>query len=298
MPPRLLPDARLGIAVARPARDDPAAPHLRRQPGLTTSKIAIHRRTCPLAAAATVLLAMPLAAQQPRDPDTAAWWSLIGTLASGDMRFLHQISVRPSAELPRTVEAPVVFRGYCGCAEVGPDVDGKVVLCFGGRRRGMPVGDERLEAVRVAGGVGLINIDEIGFTVEPSGSDPSVADEVVVVDAHLDGYGFGEAVGGDSLCNGAFDDAAYVATLIRVAQAREGTRLPSPRPARRLHRRGEGASWLALVRGASHGAARASGRRCAAELRQVALRLGLLAVPVVAGRMLPIGGLLEGRLAP
>jgi hypothetical protein len=30
----------------------------------------------------------------------------------------------------------------------------------------------------------------------------------------------------------------------------------------------------------------------------VALRLGLLAVPVVAGRMLPIGGLLEGRLAP
>lgn len=321
-----------------------------------------------------VLVAAPVAAQQQRDPDTAAWWSLIGTLASDDMRgrdtgspdhrraaefvadafrkaglrpagdrgsflqsvplhevrvekagtridvldaggratplrFLHQISVRPSAELPTTFEAPVVFRGYCGRAEVGPDVDGKVVLCFGGRRRGMPAADERLEAVRVAGGVGLINIDDIGFTIEPPnwpaayarsvtfrdaplptaprlpvfrlnaealdaffagggrtaravlddaiaarplppldlrvrlratfavtehdyasdnvlallpGTDPSVASEVVVVNAHLDGYGFGEAVHGDSLYNGAFDDAAYVATLIRLAQAREG----------------------------------------------------------------------------
>jgi Zn-dependent M28 family amino/carboxypeptidase len=54
------------------------------------------------------------------------------------------------------------------------------------------------------------------------GTDPALAPQVVVVSAHLDGYGHGEAVNGDSLYNGAFDDAAYVATLIRLAEARGG----------------------------------------------------------------------------
>lgn len=51
------------------------------------------------------------------------------------------------------------------------------------------------------------------------GSWPSVADEYVVVSAHLDGYGFGEPVNGDGLYNGALDDSAYVAELIELAAA-------------------------------------------------------------------------------
>jgi len=39
-----------------------------------------------------------------------------------------------------------------------------------------------------------------------------------VVSAHLDGYGIGEPWNGDRIYNGAFDDAAYVATLIDMAQ--------------------------------------------------------------------------------
>lgn len=50
------------------------------------------------------------------------------------------------------------------------------------------------------------------------GSDPTLADEYVVLSAHLDGYGMGEPWGGDRIYNGAFDDAAYVATLIDVAE--------------------------------------------------------------------------------
>jgi Peptidase family M28 len=50
------------------------------------------------------------------------------------------------------------------------------------------------------------------------GSDPKLADEYVVVSAHLDGYGFGEPRNGDRIYNGAFDDAAYVATLIDLAE--------------------------------------------------------------------------------
>ncbi len=50
------------------------------------------------------------------------------------------------------------------------------------------------------------------------GSDPVLAKEYVVVSAHLDGYGIGEPWGDDRIYNGAFDDAAYVATLIDMAE--------------------------------------------------------------------------------
>ncbi len=54
------------------------------------------------------------------------------------------------------------------------------------------------------------------------GTDPALKNEIVLVSAHLDGYGYGEPVNGDALYNGAFDDAAYVATLIRLAEQRGG----------------------------------------------------------------------------
>jgi len=50
------------------------------------------------------------------------------------------------------------------------------------------------------------------------GSDPALAKEYVAVSAHLDGYGIGEPWGDDRIYNGAFDDAAYVATLIDMAE--------------------------------------------------------------------------------
>jgi hypothetical protein len=50
------------------------------------------------------------------------------------------------------------------------------------------------------------------------GSDPVLSKEYVVISAHLDGYGLGEAWGADNIYNGAFDDAAYVATLIDFAE--------------------------------------------------------------------------------
>jgi hypothetical protein len=226
-----------------------------------------------------------------------------------ELTFLHQISVRATTQLPAALDAPLSFRGYCSAAEMGQDMKGKVAVCFGGRRRGVPNGADRVKAAADAGAVGLINVDDPGFTIEPSrwpdayarsfnlrganppaspelavmrlkadvlpaviagasqdaaailsagaasqplptfdiparlqatfltsrrelrssnvlgvlpGTDPQLAGEIIVVSAHLDGYGFGEAVGGDSLYNGAFDDAAYVATLIRLAEQRQG----------------------------------------------------------------------------
>ena len=233
------------------------------------------------------------------------------------LRFLQDVTIRATDALPAQIAAPIVFRGYCSSAEVGGDVAGKIVLCFGGRRAGMPGAAARIAAVAAAGAAGLVNIDDIGFTQEQPnwfwpvayarsidlrdavpvahaalpvirlnaaalpavlagsghdaaalladgvaarplpgfdlpvrleasieishrnftsdnvlallpGTDPALAGETIVVDAHLDGYGIGTPVQGDNIYNGAFDDAAYVATLVRLAQARAGKGFARP----------------------------------------------------------------------
>jgi Zn-dependent M28 family amino/carboxypeptidase len=65
------------------------------------------------------------------------------------------------------------------------------------------------------------------------GSDPALKDQYVVISAHLDGYGYGTPVDGDSLYNGTLDDAAYVALLIQFADdlylARSTALIPPPK---------------------------------------------------------------------
>lgn len=80
------------------------------------------------------------------------------------------------------------------------------------------------------------------------GTDPALANEPVLLIAHLDGYGFGTPVNGDSLYNGALDDAAYVATLITFADARaaRGFRRPVIFAAVTAEEKGLwGSRWLA-----------------------------------------------------
>lgn len=49
------------------------------------------------------------------------------------------------------------------------------------------------------------------------GADPALRDEYLVLTAHLDHLGVGEPVGGDSVFNGAMDNASGIATLIETA---------------------------------------------------------------------------------
>jgi hypothetical protein len=51
------------------------------------------------------------------------------------------------------------------------------------------------------------------------GSDPDLSDEYVVVTAHLDHDGIGAPVDGDSIYNGALDNAAGVAAMLETARA-------------------------------------------------------------------------------
>ncbi len=52
-----------------------------------------------------------------------------------------------------------------------------------------------------------------------SGDDPSLKSEYVIISAHLDHLGEGKPVNGDSIYNGAMDDASGDASLIEIAKA-------------------------------------------------------------------------------
>src|SRR6476469_3286213 len=80
--------------------------------------------------------------------------------------FLHDLTISPDAATPAHVDAPLVFGGYCGAAALG-DVRGKIVICHGTHRAGLPSAAEREAAVRAAGAVGMLTIADRGFTVEP-----------------------------------------------------------------------------------------------------------------------------------
>ena len=235
------------------------------------------------------------------------------TAGTRPLVFLHDLTISPNSATPARVDAPLAYGGYCGAASLG-DVRGKVVICHGTHRAGLPGGADREAAVRAAGAVGMLTIADPGFTVEPPrwpfayartvtlatdrvkpdpflrmtlnaaslgkllagtrrnasalvaagsagqplpsfripgrlraqftlkqreisspnvlaympGSDPALADQVIVLSAHLDGYGYGEPVNGDRIYNGTLDDAAYVALLIRLAERREGHRYRRP----------------------------------------------------------------------
>ena len=60
------------------------------------------------------------------------------------------------------------------------------------------------------------------------GADPTLRDEFLVLTAHLDHLGTGEPVAGDSIFNGAMDNASGIATLIETA-ALVARRTPRPR---------------------------------------------------------------------
>ncbi len=223
------------------------------------------------------------------------------------LRFLHEITVAPDFGLAAELDAPLTFRGYCRPSDL-TDARGAVVACFGARRKGLPNGSERIAAAIAAGAVGVVSVDDPGFTAEPPrwpvayartvsvdakpvrpeaitlfrvgaaafaglagesgqdgadliargargdplpafdfkarftahlalrersyrsanvlaklpGTDPALANEPVLLIAHLDGYGYGTEVDGDRLYNGALDDAAYVATLLTLADERRG----------------------------------------------------------------------------
>ncbi|KPM49710.1 M28 family metallopeptidase [Jiulongibacter sediminis] len=62
------------------------------------------------------------------------------------------------------------------------------------------------------------NVMSSNLLAEIEGSDPDLKDEYLVYAAHLDHLGIGRAVNGDSIYNGAHDNASGVAILLEIAR--------------------------------------------------------------------------------
>ncbi|HEY4070623.1 MAG TPA: M28 family peptidase [Sphingomicrobium sp.] len=90
------------------------------------------------------------------------------TVRAGDrpLDFLHDLTVSPAAGMPARVDAPLAYGGYCAAASLR-QMRGKIVICYGTRRDGLPSAAEREAAVRAAGAAGMLTIADPGFTVEP-----------------------------------------------------------------------------------------------------------------------------------
>lgn len=61
------------------------------------------------------------------------------------------------------------------------------------------------------------------------GSDKTLAPENVVISAHLDGLGIGEPIDGDTIYNGALDNASGVASLLEIAKALKASKVKPKR---------------------------------------------------------------------
>jgi len=63
-----------------------------------------------------------------------------------------------------------------------------------------------------------------------AGGDPRLKDQVVVLSAHLDHLGVGEPIRGDTIYNGAMDNASGVASLLEIARALHAAAGAGPGP--------------------------------------------------------------------
>ena len=86
--------------------------------------------------------------------------------AEQPIAFLQKITINPAPNLPSETEAQLTFRGYCGL-DAMQAVDGKIVVCFGTQRQGLPSGADRVTNARAGHARGIINVDDPYFTIEP-----------------------------------------------------------------------------------------------------------------------------------
>src|SRR5579872_5282266 len=82
------------------------------------------------------------------------------------LQFLQQITIAPAEDLPPKFEATLTFRGYCG-KEAMADIAGKIVVCFGTQRQGLPNSTQRATNARDGNAIGIISVDDPYFTIEP-----------------------------------------------------------------------------------------------------------------------------------
>ncbi len=110
---------------------------------------------------------------------------------------------------------------------VGAGHDARMLVADGSRGAPLPSFDppDRLRGTFTVTHRRIVSANVVALL---PGTDPAVADQAIVLSAHLDGYGYGTPIHGDAIYNGTLDDAAYVALLSRIAQQRHGAGFRRP----------------------------------------------------------------------
>ncbi len=94
---------------------------------------------------------------------------------------------------------------------------------------GEPQGFELPGMMTLSATTGLRRTESANVLGMLPGSDPTLRREYVVVSAHLDHLGRGSSVDGDSIYNGAHDNAVGIAMLLEIARALESARVKPKR---------------------------------------------------------------------
>lgn len=152
----------------------------------------------------------------PWDEKRANWERGVRQTRLGSMRWLNRQGepqdVEPDLRASLTLRRPAAERLF---AAAGHSLDSIFAVAEKARPFGFALGTEgrisrRSRHTQVAGSnvVGLLR-----------GSDPKLRDEVVVYSAHLDHLGISTPVRGDSINNGALDNASGIACMLEVAEA-------------------------------------------------------------------------------
>ena len=183
--------------------------HAARRPGLPTNE---QRRTALVQAGAAGMIAIADPGFTIEPPRWPAAYSRSVALAGGTPRTQDAgprfVTLSLRAEALRTMIA-------------GSGRDADSLIAAGSTGAPLPAFDLRdtLHATFTTARRTLRSPNVVGIL---PGTDPAKANEAIVLTAHLDGYGYGTAVDGDSLYNGTLDDAAYVALIVRLMERRQG----------------------------------------------------------------------------
>ncbi len=73
--------------------------------------------------------------------------------------------------------------------------------------------------IKMATNTDWVDVQRSNVVAKIQGSDPALKDEYVVYSAHLDHLGIGDLAKGDSIYNGALDNASCAAILLEIARA-------------------------------------------------------------------------------
>jgi hypothetical protein len=184
--------------------------HAARRPGLPTNEL---RRAALIHAGAAGMISVAdpgFTVEPPRWPAAYARSVSLAGASSGTN------AARGSGFVTLSLRA-----GALGVLVAGSGQNADSLIAAGSAGRPLPAFDLRdsLRASFTTARRSLRSPNVVGIL---PGTDPSKAGEAIVLTAHLDGYGYGTAVDGDSLYNGTLDDASYVALIVRLLERRNG----------------------------------------------------------------------------